>query len=277
MKLLIAMLLLSLGIAHADDIEIRFDANADNSVRQTTTFHFTNELEGSVNYTLNEIVRDVEVYDETQSLDYRLIKSADAYVLEIFPAKPAKTITIIYTTDNAIFHSDSVSHFFTEFSFVNEMNMTVTLKLPLGYGLYQDAYRPSGAEIVSDGKRIILVWKKSGIKDILFSVKFSRLEGNILTLAVIILVALLVFLYLHLRQRTRNAFLSGFREDEKKTIFYLEKRKMALQRDLQTEFKFSRAKATRIVSILEAKGLVRKQRYGRTNKLFWLKRRTGKI
>jgi len=45
-----------------------------------------------------------------------------------------------------------------------------------------------------------------------------------------------------------------------------------MQSDLQKTFGFSRAKSTRIIMVLEQKGLVRKQKYGRTNKLHWLPR-----
>ena len=64
----------------------------------------------------------------------------------------------------------------------------------------------------------------------------------------------------------------GFRHDEKLVIKYLEEKKIGLQRDLEENFKFSRAKATRVVSKLVEKGLVSKKRYGRTNKLTWLKK-----
>ncbi|MBI4175720.1 MAG: hypothetical protein HY518_00810 [Candidatus Aenigmarchaeota archaeon] len=183
-------------------------------------------------------------------------------------------IVISYTVDNAVFRSDSVSFFFTEFQFDNEVDMSVKVMLPPGSGIYNDEYKPADAIITSDGRRIILAWHEEGVKGTLFSVKYSELaESGIDIFAVIAVIALaiVIFGFIRFRKMERQAFLHGFREDEKKTIQYLEQRKTALQSDLQKEFRFSRAKATRIVMHLEEKGLVRKQRYGRTNRLSWLK------
>ena len=44
-----------------------------------------------------------------------------------------------------------------------------------------------------------------------------------------------------------------------------------MQNKIEKELHFSRAKMTRLVKKLEAKGLVEKERIGRTNRLFYRK------
>ena len=273
--LLILALAMFLPVGHsqaADRLEITLDIRPDMSVDQTNKFYFSTLLAaGKVNYTVDGRVRDIKILDDKQELDYTFNNN----LIDITLKGPTKTLTITYIADNVIFHSDSVSHFFAEFSFENTIkNMTVEVKLPPGFAIYKNEYRPSSANVVSDGQRIILVWKLNSIKDVLFSVKFSSpdQENNIAGIVAAMLVVVAILIYLHFRKRTREEFLKGFREDEKRTIEYLEQKKVAFQSDLQKEFKFSRAKSTRIVMHLEQKGLVRKQKYGRTNRLYWLKK-----
>jgi uncharacterized membrane protein len=63
--------------------------------------------------------------------------------------------------------------------------------------------------------------------------------------------------------------MSGFFDDEKLVVKYLQKNNPAYQNKVGKEFKFSRAKMTRIVKKLEHRGLVKKERRGRTNRLEW--------
>jgi uncharacterized membrane protein len=46
------------------------------------------------------------------------------------------------------------------------------------------------------------------------------------------------------------------------------KEKIIMQNKLEKQLGFSRAKMTRVVKKLEAKGLIEKERVGRTNRLF---------
>ena len=272
--LIIIVLGLLVPFAHAENIKnvgITLDIKIDSLVSETNKYLFSTPLTGNtINYTVDGTVSNIRVFDDSQQLDYALNNNT----IQIFLRGSTNTITISYDAADVIFRSDSVSHFFTEYMFDQDVNLSVQLKLPAGYGIYQNSYKPANAIIGSDGERIIISWDEYG-NDVLFSVKYTNLGGGnniILFIVAIIMLAAIIYLYLHSRKKMREEFISGFREDEKKTIEYLEQRKIALQSDLQKEFKFSRAKATRIVMKLEEKGLVRKQRYGRTNRLYWIKK-----
>ncbi|MFH0889931.1 MAG: hypothetical protein V1836_02185 [Candidatus Aenigmatarchaeota archaeon] len=263
--------------SNANSVGISFDINADNSVKQTTKFHFNSSVaNNSINYTLSGPVRDISVIDDSgNSLAYRLLVQNNGSILEIFLEGATSTLTLGYTADNVIFHSGTISHFFTEFSFERTLyNVSVQVALPPGYAIYQNDYSPMGASIVSDGSRIILLWNGNNVGGpILFSVKFTGAgQGSVILIAfVVALIAIIMALYIYFKRKTKEEFMKGFREDERKTITFIQARKTALQSDLQNEFGFSRAKSTRIVSRLESEGYIKKQRHGRTNKLFWLK------
>ena len=239
---------------------------------QTTTFFFDQPANGNISYILDRSAKDVEVYDRTGAVPYQLTNVQDGYVLSILLEKQTDQITLKYEISDIIFHSDSIEQFFTELAFDNIVNITAQAKLPEGYLVYQGSYRPATASIVSDGRRIILNWNLTS-DDVLFSVKYAKpgQENSIWIAVIAVLAGSLLFVYMYFKQRRKEDILFGFRHDEKLTLNYIEQKKVALQSDLEHEFKFSRAKTTRIVSKLVEKGLVRKQRYGRTNKLTWIK------
>lgn len=246
-------------------MEITFDVQPDMSVIQTSTFFFSSPASGDVNYTAGGSIRNVEASAGGERLEHR----TEGSTIIITVRKPAAELTLKYIADSLVFTSDSVRHFFTEFSFAQPVDISAQLRLPEGFGIYQNSFRPE-AEIASDGRRVILLWNVRS-QSALFSAKFVPLDqgGGLLPAAVFVLVAIIIILYLYYREKSREDFMQGFREDERRTIEYLRQRRVALQSDLQKEFKFSRAKATRIVAVLEQKGLARKRRYGRTNRLEW--------
>ncbi len=271
----IALVLLSAVYAHAqtyESVQTVLDIGADGTVHYTAAFSFASPVAGNVSYSLSEMPQNVKISDGKQQLDYRVI-TGEAYRLDIMLNDPADRIAIEYDVKNAVFESGQIKHFFTEYSFENPVNMNVVMKLPPGYGIHMNSYDPDGAQITSDGQRIGLAWNLENVTTTLFFVNYSSplLESNLPSIAAVILVGAIVVMLYYFRRRSMEAFLSGFREHEKKTIEYLSRRKIALQSDIQKEFTFSRAKTTRIISTLEGKGLVKKRRYGRTNKLYWVK------
>lgn len=275
MKLSVFIVVLFVVPAVFADITM-FDAQfdvADGYVRQVSRFTFDIPLNGTLNYTLPS-VSQLSVSDGIKPLRFTAEEYGETYLLTIYVTEPADQIVIEYVADNMIFHLDSVEHFFTEFSFDNTVqNLTASLKLPVGYTLYDNSYKPQSGEIISDGRSIILQWYETDVDNILFSVKFMkpRQEFGLWLATIAVLTASLLFVYFYFRNKRSEDFMFGFRHDEKVAIDYIREKRVALQRDLEEKFKFSRAKATRIVSKLVEKGLVRKQRYGRTNKLTWLK------
>ncbi|MBI2574936.1 hypothetical protein HYV82_03555 [Candidatus Woesearchaeota archaeon] len=261
-----------------ESVSVEFDIQPDYSVRQETSYYFSSPVSGVLNYTLGEEVRDVNAVAGEQQLVHGISGSDGKYVLHVSVPEGTRNLTISYVSDRMVFQSGSVSHFFTELRFGSPVaQLDAKVKLPEGYAIYQDSYRPYGAGIFSDGRRIILGWELLDIDQALFSVKFAGggVESGLWLFAAAVFAAvatgIIFMMFANFRNKAKDSFLTGFREDEKRAVLYLQKRKVCVQRDMQKELQFSRAKATRIVRVLENKGLIRKDAQGRTNKLFWLK------
>ena len=264
------LFLLPLTYAQLDEVMIYADINADNTVAHELDYYFSVPLgPGVINYTLSHPIRNIEVSDDAGSLAYK--STGDAVYITL--QAPATHLKIKYTTDNVVFISGDTRHFFTEFDFDDAIKeLRVTVVLPEGYTIQENFYRPTNGETLSDGRRILIKWTElDALGRYTYSVNFTNPNENtnpfIFIAAVLALIVVLGFV--HFRRKMRESFMKGFREDEKRTIEFLQLRKTALQSDLQKTFGFSRAKSTRIVMNLEHKGLVRKQKYGRTNKLHW--------
>ncbi|MBI4174128.1 MAG: hypothetical protein HY517_00660 [Candidatus Aenigmarchaeota archaeon] len=270
--LLVSLLFVPSAFAQLSQVDVQFVINGD-SVHQSTRFLFASPVNGTLNYTMPGSARDISVSDGNSQLDYSLTRSGESYFLNIFASRPVSQLVIDYSSDNVIFHLDSINHFFTEFAFDNLVNVTASLKLPVGYTLYDNSFKPESGQTLSDGRSIILYWQETSVESIFFSVKYvePRQEFGLWIAVIAILAASLLFIFFYFRNRHKEDLLFGFRHDEKIAINYIQEKRVALQRDLEENFKFSRAKATRIVSKLVEKGLVKKQRYGRTNKLTWNK------
>lgn len=271
--MLLPLLLVPMSAAEIAQFHVQFNVNEDGSVYQWSRFMFDSPVNGTLNYTLQG-ARDIQVTDGQKPLNFVAESTGSDYLLKISADRPISQLVIEYTADNVIFHLDSIDHFFTEFSFDNKVsNLTANLKLPVGYTLYDNSFKPGGAQILSDGKSIILFWEETGVGNILFSVKFikPRQEFSLWIAVIAVLAGSLLFVYFYFHNRKKEDMLFGFRHDEKIAINYIQEKRIALQRDLEEQFKFSRSKATRIVAKLVEKGLIRKQRYGRTNKLTWIK------
>lgn len=264
------------SLASIESVSVEFNIQPDYSVIQTTSYQFSSPVSGILNYTLGEKVRDVKAWAGVQQLVHGIASSDGKYVLHISVPEGTRNLTISYVSDKLIFQSGSVSHFFTELIFGSPVGqLDAKVKLPEGRVIYQDSYRPFDAGILSDGRRIILGWELLDVDDVVFSVKFVGTESSPWLFAASVFAAVaagIVFvMFASFRNKAKDSLLTGFREDEKRAVLFLQARKVAFQREMQKELQFSRAKATRIVRVLEQKGLLRKEEQGRTNKLFWMK------
>ncbi len=265
-----------LNESNVKSLEIFYDVQTDNSIRQTTKIVFKSEIALPINLTLTTKISGVEILDNSlQKIEYSLYPTRTGEIITVIPKKPTSMILIRYSIEGSLFKSKDASHFFSEIDYSKLGRIKTELRLPSGYGLYRNSFLPKDATITSDGKRILLNWNELETPAII-SVKFTKLDQSAKVwifmsfFSVAILSTTLVFSVMHFRKKSKEAFLKGFREDEQKTIKFLEMNKISFQNKLQSEFQFSRAKATRIVMKLEEKGLVKKERCGRTNKVFWL-------
>ena len=137
-------------------------------------------------------------------------------------------------------------------------------------------YYPENAQIGGTGRRVIVEWnlnKPELGNRINFTINYestlSKSLAVIITVVVLLILIVVVFFYYRSRQTKAETVISILKEDEKKVIDVIRAHGGSCkQKDIVKETDFSKAKVSRIVTLLEERGLLRKDRKGRTNKVF---------
>ncbi|MBN2517857.1 MAG: hypothetical protein JXB14_03350 [Candidatus Altiarchaeota archaeon] len=166
-------------------------------------------------------------------------------------------------------------------------NFTVRLGLPMGSGISSNDPRipsvsPPPRSIFTDGRRIVLEWEYGGLRPneaINFVVVyefgigldgdgsgFSLLLPYLMVFAMGVLLSLFIYWFL-LRPRLERIEVvkEVLGEDENRIVKAMEGADRIKQEDLRGGLGYSKAKISKIVSGLEKKGVLEKERYGRTN------------
>jgi len=170
----------------------------------------------------------------------------------------------------------------------------VNLKLPIGYIIPRERGKddsfylsPTPKEVYSDGQRIILVWHQQG-QELSISAVTRQVAGRsnpwiLATLAFALLFAGAVS-WIILRERRKapepeeSADSSdsqekpprevvGLIDNEQQVVSVLKENGEVWQKEIQKSTGFSKAKVSRVIRNLEARGLITKTPYGNTNKI----------
>ena len=267
-----AALSAGIGYAQLSEYSAVYDIQPDLSVKESIYVSFGNQInQATIDYIIDKPVSDIYASDGNAELNTETLQLNGRYILRIHTANPVVNIFISFRIDDYIYSSGSDFVFFAEQGVESEtQNASISLILPESYGIVNDQISPKTAEISSDGRRITIRWnfQKNSFS---VSARFESLnkEFNVFIPAAIILAIIIALVYIKLSKKAKSDFYKGFSEDELKTIHYLEKNPQTYQNKIEQEFKFSRAKMTRIMQKLEAKDLVEKKRKGRTNRLVW--------
>lgn len=137
-------------------------------------------------------------------------------------------------------------------------------------------YHPETAKIGSTGRRIILSWDISSPKlgtSYTFSATFEKTpiikDNYIIYIAIIIVLIIgLIILWKKKRPMKKETVFSILRKDEKRVLDVLiDKKGKCKQREIVRETDFSKAKVSRVIVDLEERGLIKKERVGRTNRI----------
>jgi uncharacterized membrane protein len=167
----------------------------------------------------------------------------------------------------------------------NVKNFALTIALPEGFGLVEVSPGPN--KIVSDGRRHILSWQLNepipiGFRGFKVIVLYEKLvppwwvgkEKHIYGAMVVIVFSLLGGIaYLRVRSKEKvESKIEVLKEDEQEIMKLIIENDGIDQRDIQRETGFSKAKVSKILSELERRGIIRKEPYGRRNKIFLTKK-----
>ncbi|MBU5688618.1 MAG: MarR family transcriptional regulator [Candidatus Aenigmarchaeota archaeon] len=267
MKLLrLFLFLLFIKITVAAEIQVYsviFDIQPDMSVKQEIKIVFAEPLEErNLSYILTGHAYDFKANNTFEEI--KIKKTGDSIVLLI--PNGTRQLYLSFETKDLIKNYNDGKEFLTYLYLPEAKISKFKLLLPKGYVLYKEGVIPKG-KIETDGERIFVVWENLPFETPII-VRFYQTSQNKLELLLafaLIVIALIIWLKI----RKDESYLLGFSNDEIKVINVLKEKRVIYQNKLEKELGFSRAKMTRIIKKLEDKGLVEKEKIGRTNKLKW--------
>ncbi|MEM5871791.1 MAG: MarR family transcriptional regulator [Candidatus Aenigmatarchaeota archaeon] len=247
------------------DVEEKISIKLENSFSST-----------SVTYATLGDISNIKIYLDGKEVNYNLTKSGSDTIIIFVIEEGVKNVEINFVTKDIVFIRDNLYMFSTELKPSQAEVYNIYVYLPKGYSLYREVIYPENYQILTDGEKIFIKWVLQNKNPIFLSFKFYRsiedyslITGLFLTCGFLIAIAYLVGYY---KKKVKEEFQRGFTEDERKVLFILSRDKIVMQKKIEKELGFSRAKMTRIVKKLEAKGLIEKERVGRTNRIFYKRR-----
>ncbi len=131
---------------------------------------------------------------------------------------------------------------------------------------------PTPDEQYTDDGRYVVEWREDDIEEgdeLIFSIDYTRPQRQRQILPYIltgVLVFGIIFFTIYYKKRKRELFLKGLSQDERAVIeLVMDGRKD--QQDIQNILEFNKVKMTRVVQRLEKKGVLKKERRGKRNRL----------
>lgn len=260
----------------------------------TLVFHNTQDtpLE-EVSYPFILDFRDVKVQDAGGFLNYTVVsKGGKKFVKVTFrrPLEPDENVSITYNFQGVkgIQPRDGSSFILTTAQAIlaNVKNFKLVVFLPEGYVLSPEGAIPHSNDILSDGRSVILIWEikepipaalKGDFKVVIFYERVGWYP-NIYQVSIflVVIIATTLLAYLKRRQGKKKTikkveleeFLGILKEDEQKILRIIIEQDGIDQREIQRLTDFSKTKVSKILSELERRGAIRKEPYGRRNKIF---------
>lgn len=192
------------------------------------------------------------------------------------------TVEITYTGDFSDIEGDSEYFSYSNRIFVPTRLVETQVVLPEGYGVVESdgAYTPGDAEVGSRGRRIFLQWSNSNVSigdTVSYTVRYEQLDVleslalRQLTVLLAVTVLVLAFLVVYVirkygGEKTIASVFPVLKEDEKEVLrFIIDNEGEVEQRDIVENLDYSKAKISRLVSDLEDRSLVKKEKKGRVN------------
>jgi predicted transcriptional regulator len=171
----------------------------------------------------------------------------------------------------------------------NTENVFVSIRLPENMGLAEKVLlpiSPSGSDIRSDGRRLIMRWyfsdKRPG--DLIpvrvyyesFSPNFIQIYYEWIIISISVLIVGILLIYLKISRRSELIY-SVLNENEKTIVDIIrnEDKQPVDQRKIVRLSGYSKAKVSRLIKTLVERGIVESKRYGRKNKITLKKRISG--
>lgn len=177
-----------------------------------------------------------------------------------------------YTDSGSLDFNGNEIYFIKKIIFPEDFD-SAEIKLNLEKGVVVKEVFPANYGVESDGQTISVIWKLENVSNGQVFASFVSLEDTrarnsffiIFGAALVIAIAFGIIIYFKRKEKNYDYLL----DSEKKIIDELKKapKKELWQKQLQNSSEFSKAKVSRVVRNLEARGLIKKIPYGNTNKI----------
>jgi uncharacterized membrane protein len=276
---LIAVFMLAIVQARAAEISsysITFDIQASGEVKESMHVIFSQAVnESYFTYMFAGDISNLRITDGRNDIQYTVENTGAENSVRLLVPSGTKEIYISFSSKDLVFWSGNIMQFFTNFRPPAGLNKAdITVILPQGFSVYRDMCSPENVSKTTEGTRISLLWSiENPGEDVPISVKmynpYQAADFLLLPGIVAAFAAGFVWLFLRNRKKTHHAFLRGFTEDERKVVEALRSRRTCYQNRLEKELGFSKAKMTRITQRLEKKGLIEREKTGRTKRIEW--------
>lgn len=203
-----------------------------------------------------------------------------------------RTIELSFETPDIVKPLDSRFFYSSDFSINRKISQVyVSIKLPEGMGLVNDSSSvtklsfPANATILSDGRRIIVIWNLQNLESetqLRFQLLYERITEVLPTLIRFRYIAVIVaagaaglgFMWLRYFREPQKLVLSVLDQYERKVMdIIVAEGGTADQRKIVQDTNLSKAKVSRVIKSLAERGLIEVERHGRSNKIKMVKKK----
>lgn len=276
---LFVWLLLSVpAAAQLNGYDVSIEVQSDGSADYLTTLMLTRPV-GTFIFAIPGSPEKVNVSSPACHIDKALVQTN--IICEF--AGRSENLTISYTSAERRGHRDNYLVFADSFRIPTPAaQLSVRVKLPPGAMLKEpitDAMEPQGAEISTDGRQLLLSWSAVDVAQ-QFDVSIAYEQPGLsllVTLAVFIAAVVIAGVvawkfYFAKGKEAIKIILPVLKSDEKEVLKGLLKHGSGVnQKIIVKESGYSKAKVSKVLKSLAERGLVKLERTGRTNRIFWAK------
>lgn len=190
----------------------------------------------------------------------------------------AKSVRYVFYTKELV--SKKNGYFLFSYNiliFSGMKNLTILVRLPEYAAIAGNenfiGFQPANAVKGTDGRRIYLTWFFEDVKvgntipiQVYYEIKEKSEIWNYFLIGLIFLVAIILLYFL--KHHSKKEVLMVLTNEERKIVErLLKERKPLEQRKLARELDMSKSKLSRILSNLEDRGIIKRERRGRSNKI----------
>jgi len=287
-RLFILILLLMFSLANAaiiDKERVSIDLKDDGAADFEINIEYPEEVENS-DYFIRAQVSNVIVKGGSGRILDCKIEEMDIGTSIICRNIEEKSVTYKFTAYNLIQLGKKMNIFSHQFSITDVKNfLEIMVKIPIGTALVEEErlefsglkpfYPENGIE-GSDGRRIFIRWlfekPKLGenINIIIVYEKIVSLDNNIIFYALFIIsfATIIAFIFFWRYRNKAKSILPILTESEREVMkIILSSKNVIDQRKIVKETGFSKSKVSRILKNLEERGIIKREKVGRSTKV----------